>query len=505
MSLLDCLNFSVYLAQQHQVHSDDGVYSSLTAFCVVIATFTVAANLVVIIAMIQSKRRGSKPLDSSMKNNNNSCLTKLLMTSLAFSDLLLGASIMPLESIELLNRGKWTFGSVLCSLRVNINNVLCAVSVLHVFSMSLDRLVAVCRPLLYRQLTVTSGYVMISLSWGVPLVFIFIPDMFLWDFNADSEQCFIYNLHCGSPFKKPAQVVFTSTLFYGTFSATYVFYFIVLWKIQQFHKRKGRFAKNSNEKLNETNNTDNTDHVGGYLRGMVRRKIYRRLCGVCGAEGGGSSGNDQARGTVEDGVESGGKVKCNGIAVTLLCDSDHVLQASTSKGICETNPTFVLTGGRLPLNSDVTLISRTRTTDSGVTPTLSTRQSDPEVTPTLSTRQSDYVIHTIDSRTQNRDVTHTLNTRPKAHVFTRRNFRAFRTIGYVLLFFTISWSPSIGTVPILSSGDILVPSWVYWTISLMACISSALNPVLYCSNRSIRRAVISLLTCRKSPPTVLHG
>ncbi|XP_059157311.1 beta-1 adrenergic receptor-like [Physella acuta] len=261
MSTFDCLNFSEYLALEVQGSHMTEVYTSLTAFCVAIATFTVAANLIVITALIHSKRRGSNPPDS--RNNNNSCLTKLLMTSLAFSDLMLGATIMPLESAELLNRGKLKFGSVLCALRVNMNNVLCAVSVLHIFSMALDRLVAVCRSLLYRQLSKTTGYVMISLSWGVPLVFMFIPAMIVWDFNTDSQQCYIYNFHCGAPFKELVQVVFSTIVYYVSFSATYVMYVIVLWKIQKFHKRKERFAKNLNEKSNERIYTDKNLNPGG--------------------------------------------------------------------------------------------------------------------------------------------------------------------------------------------------------------------------------------------------
>ncbi|XP_059157377.1 beta-1 adrenergic receptor-like [Physella acuta] len=73
-----------------------------------------------------------------------------------------------------------------------------------------------------------------------------------------------------------------------------------------------------------------------------------------------------------------------------------------------------------------------------------------------------------------------------------RNLKAFRTIGYVMATFTLCWLPSWLSVGVFTSRQIFMPIWLLWTMTLVAYVSSALNPVLYCCNRSIKRAVVAL-------------
>ncbi|CAL1533046.1 unnamed protein product, partial [Lymnaea stagnalis] len=92
------------------------------------------------------------------------------MTSLATWDLMCGCLVMPLGVIEVIENGIWVFGHGLCSARNFINYTWVCSSLLHVNCLSVDRFLAICRPLQYRALTNRTGHVMVAVSWVLPVV-----------------------------------------------------------------------------------------------------------------------------------------------------------------------------------------------------------------------------------------------------------------------------------------------------------------------------------------------
>ncbi|CAL1533033.1 unnamed protein product [Lymnaea stagnalis] len=74
-----------------------------------------------------------------------------------------------------------------------------------------------------------------------------------------------------------------------------------------------------------------------------------------------------------------------------------------------------------------------------------------------------------------------------------RNTKAFRTIGLVMICFTICWLPSWIWLFVFLVRRSPTPSWFTVCVSWFAYLNSTLNPVLYCCNRSVRMAVRSVM------------
>ncbi|KAK6980350.1 Trace amine-associated receptor 1 [Biomphalaria glabrata] len=66
----------------------------------------------------------------------------------------------------------------------------------------------------------------------------------------------------------------------------------------------------------------------------------------------------------------------------------------------------------------------------------------------------------------------------------RSNVKSFRFIGLILLSYTAGWSPSWVAYLMYDTAGAVVPYWVNKLLSWCTHISYAINPILYCSNKS---------------------
>ena len=110
--------------------------------------------------------------------NRASNIPIVLMFSMAVSDVMLAAVIMPLSTIELYHNGNWPFGSLSCEIRMTLDVVLSTTSIYHVTCMAADRYLAICRPFLHRKLSVRMGVVAVGACWALPVAmisFFYIP------------------------------------------------------------------------------------------------------------------------------------------------------------------------------------------------------------------------------------------------------------------------------------------------------------------------------------------
>ncbi|CAL1541727.1 unnamed protein product, partial [Lymnaea stagnalis] len=84
----------------------------------------------------------------------------------------------------------------------------------------------------------------------------------------------------------------------------------------------------------------------------------------------------------------------------------------------------------------------------------------------------------------------------KYHRHERQESIAICTVGSIVVCYTVCWLPMwiCSMMAVLLSSEI--PFWVFVLIVWFATSHAALNPVLFCLNRSIRRAV-KLFLCRK--------
>lgn len=107
-------------------------------------------------------------------------VTNYYIVSLAVADLMLGFSVLPFStSVELLHY--WVFGSTWCSIWLAIDVWLCTASILNLCAISLDRYIAITRPIQYPNLmSPKRGKLIVTAVWVISFVICF-PPLIGWD------------------------------------------------------------------------------------------------------------------------------------------------------------------------------------------------------------------------------------------------------------------------------------------------------------------------------------
>ncbi|THD27418.1 5-hydroxytryptamine receptor 1 [Fasciola hepatica] len=136
---------------------------SLGVFLGLITVLTIGGNLLVVLAVSLVKK---------LRTPSN-----FLIVSLAVSDVLVGVTAMPLAEFKQLV-GSWTLGEALCDMYIVFDVLLCTASILNLCAISIDRYLAITRPLQYAaKRTPKRMMLMIAIVWVVSAL-ISIPPIF---------------------------------------------------------------------------------------------------------------------------------------------------------------------------------------------------------------------------------------------------------------------------------------------------------------------------------------
>ncbi|XP_059170133.1 D(2) dopamine receptor-like [Physella acuta] len=308
---------------------------------------------------------------------------------MAANDGFIGAVLMPLSMMEILHNGKWLVQRHWCLLVISLNMIFCTVSIYHVLSLALDRYLAVCRPLLYRILSIRVRVAVICCCWLVPILSYTIAisvDVFS-TVRQPSGQCHI----CYTSFSVRFYTVAVVVAFYIPFIVILILYIIIFHKIRQVTNYQERKRLNIKKQIS--------------FHFSLSKCLHRTSC--------------EANSKIS---ETGRKISCVEVTCRTHNEAKHL-------------PT------------------------------------DPPKEPPTQVRL--------------------MSGSP------RKSSKACRTIGMVIVCFTLCWLPFIIYLPVKGNQNLDIPLWVSIVTCWLAYLNSTINPFLFYTNRSVQDA-IKLLLCAKN-------
>lgn len=189
----------------------------LTAILMIIVNVvTLVGNAFVIVALTK--------IDSLKNMANNQ-----VVISLAIADLLVGLLVMPC-AIDALLVGKWRCGELWGKLNAFGNFAFCISSIMHLALLSVDRYIAISRPLVYSSVVTKTRARSACLLLWIYSTFWALPPLF----GVSSYECFIpYIGKCrGEDWQhSKVAIAFTASVVCGTYGAAVVVMGFVYFKI----------------------------------------------------------------------------------------------------------------------------------------------------------------------------------------------------------------------------------------------------------------------------------
>ncbi len=164
------MNFSVN--QTEIIYINNRSYDIIAGtFLYTLTVWTILGNVFILIAINTNKQ---------LKQNGNS---SILIGNLAFSDLLLGVTVLPF-SATFSSFKIWPFGKLICDIWLSIDLLCCTASIWGLLMIALDRYIATNQPIKYKTQKNNSktAFAYISITW---LISIFIS---LWPLILEKAQ-----------------------------------------------------------------------------------------------------------------------------------------------------------------------------------------------------------------------------------------------------------------------------------------------------------------------------
>ncbi|XP_020371790.2 5-hydroxytryptamine (serotonin) receptor 5A, genome duplicate b [Rhincodon typus] len=151
-----------------------------------------------------------------------------LVASMAVSDVLVAALVMPLSLVHELHGRRWRLGRPLCQLWVSLDVLCCTASIWNVTAIALDRYWSISRHLEYTvQARRRLSNLMIGLTWALSAIISLSP-LFGWGGNTYSER----DGRCQVS-QEPSYTIFST---FGAFYLPLCVVLFVYWKIYKAAK-----------------------------------------------------------------------------------------------------------------------------------------------------------------------------------------------------------------------------------------------------------------------------
>ncbi|MBN3307414.1 5-hydroxytryptamine receptor 5A-like [Amia ocellicauda] len=150
-----------------------------------------------------------------------------LVASMAVSDIMVAALVMPLSLVNELSGRRWPLGSLLCDVWVSFDVLCCTASIWNVTAIALDRYWSITRHLEYTLKTRKKiSSMMIALTWLLSAVISLSP-LFGWGeaYTAGQESCQVS--------QEPSYTIFST---FGAFYLPLSVVLFVYWKIYKAAK-----------------------------------------------------------------------------------------------------------------------------------------------------------------------------------------------------------------------------------------------------------------------------
>lgn len=117
--------------------------------------------------------------------------SNLLIVSLALSDLLVAALVMPFAAMVEVLGGYWPLNSTICDLYTSLDVIMCTASILNLCMISVDRYFVITRPFQYAiKRTPKRMALMIAAVWSLSVI-ISVPPLFGWKSELPPNTCAI--------------------------------------------------------------------------------------------------------------------------------------------------------------------------------------------------------------------------------------------------------------------------------------------------------------------------
>ncbi|XP_007954509.1 5-hydroxytryptamine receptor 5A [Orycteropus afer afer] len=167
-----------------------------------------------------------------------------LVASMAISDVLVAALVMPLSLVHELSGRRWQLGRRLCQLWITCDVLCCTASIWNVTAIALDRYWSITRHLEYTlRARKRVSNIMIALTWALSAIISLAPLFFGWGetYSEGSEECQVS--------REPSYTVFSTV---GAFYLPLCVVLFVYWKIYKAAKlRVGSRKTNSVTPMSE--------------------------------------------------------------------------------------------------------------------------------------------------------------------------------------------------------------------------------------------------------------